>query len=159
MTDLDRAIEIYQQAADATPTAHPHWPYRVQLLGYGYTDKYRRTGDTAHLDKTIQLYEGSTQEPKLSGISEELHNVIRAYEESMQKPLQDNPQWIALRHSLGVAYYERCVHSRSMADLGAAIGLYQETLENPVGSADLSDLPANPWCCAIFPISNDWEGR
>ena len=49
MTDLETAIQQYQEAVDATPADHPDRARRLQSLGIGYRDRYQRTGATIHL--------------------------------------------------------------------------------------------------------------
>ncbi|KAF8750625.1 hypothetical protein RHS01_09168 [Rhizoctonia solani] len=52
--DLNKAIECYSRALELTPNTHPDLPDRHADLGVAYTDRYRRMGGTADLERSIK---------------------------------------------------------------------------------------------------------
>ncbi len=57
MADLETAIQRHQEAFDNTPDDHPDRADRLDSLGAGYLDRYRRTGAMADLETAIQSYQ------------------------------------------------------------------------------------------------------
>ncbi len=54
MGDLEKAIQRYQEALNATPAGHPDRACRLHDLGRGYLDRYRRTETPTDLETAIQ---------------------------------------------------------------------------------------------------------
>ncbi|KAF7504589.1 hypothetical protein GJ744_002084 [Endocarpon pusillum] len=54
ITDLEIAIQPYQEALDTTPADHPDRARRLQDLGTGYGDTYQKTGARTDLEIAIQ---------------------------------------------------------------------------------------------------------
>jgi len=69
MTDLEAAIQRFQEALDATPTNHPDRAVRLHSLGLGYRDRYQRTGTMADLETAIQRSQEALGQP-LSPVSD-----------------------------------------------------------------------------------------
>ena len=61
MEDFDAAIRQYLESIRLTPDDHPERAGRLESLGTGYHDRYRRTGKEADLDAAIQQYLGSVR--------------------------------------------------------------------------------------------------
>jgi hypothetical protein len=57
MTDLEIAIQRIQEALDITPADHPDRAGHIYSLGFGYRDRYKRTGVMTDLEITIQRFQ------------------------------------------------------------------------------------------------------
>ena len=107
MTDLETAIQQYQEAIDATPADHPDRARRLQSLGIGYHDRYQRTGATANLETAIERFR-----------------------EAVDATSADHPDRADRLQSLGIGYGIRYRRTKATADLEAAIQQYQEALDS-----------------------------
>lgn len=62
-TDLELAIQQYQEALEATPKNHPERAGLLQDLGRGYGDRYRRTESKTDLELSIQHFTTALHHP------------------------------------------------------------------------------------------------
>jgi tetratricopeptide (TPR) repeat protein len=111
MADLETAIQHSREALDATPADHPDRPHRLESLGNGYQDRYRRTGAIADLETAIQ------------------HS-----QEALDATPADHPHLAHRLGSLGIGYRDRYQRTGAIADFETAIQHFQEGLDNTVSS-------------------------
>lgn len=57
MANLETDIQRFQEALDNTPDDHPDRARRLDSLGFGYHDRYHRTGAMADLETAIQRFQ------------------------------------------------------------------------------------------------------
>ncbi|MFB7513238.1 CHAT domain-containing protein [Streptomyces sp. NPDC056144] len=55
VTDLDRAVDLFRQAVDATAPAHPSWPEYVLHLTTALQQRYDRTRDARDPARSVEL--------------------------------------------------------------------------------------------------------
>ncbi|MEA3341470.1 MAG: CHAT domain-containing protein, partial [Chloroflexota bacterium] len=72
LSDLARAIEVYEQAVEQTPTGSPDLPSRLNNLGTGLRARYARTGELSDLARAIEVYETACQKGQDAALEEAL---------------------------------------------------------------------------------------
>src|SRR6185312_14564219 len=103
--DLDRAINLGEQALAATPTDHSDRPMYLYNLGIALHDRFERTGRAADLDRAI-----SVGEQALAGTP------------------ADHPNRAARLSNLGLALQARFERTGGAADLDRASDLFEEAV-------------------------------
>ncbi|KAF9764188.1 hypothetical protein IL306_002862 [Fusarium sp. DS 682] len=159
MTDIDKAIQLYQEAADITPKDRADWSGWVHNLGLAYHDKYQVTGTMPDLDRAIQLQQESlnaTPKSQLDrprrldslglaygvryermGAMADLNESIRLNQEAVDVTLEGSPDRARRLESLGLGHADRYRRTGKVADLNKAIHLHQEAVDaTPDGHPD-----------------------
>ncbi|KIX06228.1 uncharacterized protein Z518_04203 [Rhinocladiella mackenziei CBS 650.93] len=134
-TDLDKAIELLQEALQQTPLDHPNRPSRLEDLGNGYGCRYHLNRDPVDLDLSIRAsrlhalrtsYQyRSTQKGSLEGLSE----AIRLYYASLNMASSGDPQRVPQLACLGAAYDTRFRAIGTIADVDAVVYLFKESAD------------------------------
>ena len=145
------AIQLFQEALDATPADHPNRTHRLQDLGVEYQDRYQREGAIADLDNAIQLFQealdaipvdhpsragqlhnlglGYHDRYQRTGAIADLDNAIQLLQEAMDATSTDYPNRARRLQDFGLGYHDRYQRTEAIADLDNAIRLFQEALD------------------------------
>ena len=151
MADLDTALQRFQEAVDTTPADHPARARRLDSLGIGYHDRYRRTGTMADLDTATQRYHealhttpadhparagrldnlgiGYGDRYQRTGTMADLDTAIQRSQEAVDTTPADYPDRAGRLNSLGIGYHNRYQRTGTMADLNTAIQRFQEAVD------------------------------
>lgn len=169
--DLDKAIEFWEKAVELIPPndADPDVRCsRFTVLGGAYGLRYKRTGSTRDLDRSIKLtteaidfmadsplvldyldfvaasYSGLdcwlSERFERFGSSEDIHKAVDAAEMAVNLTPPDSPEWSGLMNNLGLRLGERSEHDISKEDLDRAIECLGIALD--VGGPPSSDPQA-----------------
>ena len=102
--DLDKAIEVTQQAVDLTPEGHSDLPALLNNLGSHLSDRYYLTSDKVDLDKAIEVTQQAV--------------------DLTPKGHSDLPKRL---NNLGSHLSDRCSLTNEKADLDRAISLHTQS--------------------------------
>ncbi|TEY33873.1 hypothetical protein BOTCAL_0660g00010 [Botryotinia calthae] len=164
--DLDRAIEIAQEALDLTPQGHSNRPERLNNLGNRLFDKYSFTSEKADLDRAIEIAQealdltpqghsnrptllnnlGSYLSTKYSFTSEkaDLDRAIEVTQEAVDLTPQGHSKRPTLLKNLGNHLSTKYSLTSEKADLDRAIEVTQEALDlTPQGHSNRPTLLNN----------------
>ncbi len=115
LADLNRALELWQQAVGRTPADHPDLPGFLNNLGTGLRDRYARTGALADLEEAIG-----------------------AYRQAVGRTPADHPDLPSRLNNLGTGLRARYARTGALADLEQAVGHWERAVAlTPAGSPDL----------------------
>jgi len=151
LPDLERAIQLWQQAVQLTPPDSPDRPMYLSNLGNGLNDRYIHTGSMADLDEAIRITqeavqltsEDSPERPgyltslgnglkdrySCTGAVEDLAEAIRVTHEAVQLTPSDSPDRPARLANLGVKLHDRYKLFGASEDLEEAIRLWVEAVQ------------------------------
>ncbi|KAJ5720225.1 TPR Domain containing protein [Penicillium malachiteum] len=150
-TDLELAIQQYQQALEATPEDHPKRAHRLQSLGIGYRDRYQRTGAEKDLELAIQQFQqalkatpedhpdrarrleslgiGYSDRYERTGAETDLELAIQQFQQALEATPEDHLDRAYRLYSLGMGYRVRYERTGAETDLELAIQQFQQALE------------------------------
>ncbi|RMF27571.1 MAG: hypothetical protein D6759_17425, partial [Chloroflexi bacterium] len=112
--DLNRALQLWQQAVAATPEGSPDLPSILNNLGNGLRDRFARTGRV-----------------------EDLEEAIRVYQEAVAATPEGSPDLPGYLNNLGNGLRARFARTGRVEDLEEAIRVYQQAVAaTPEGSPD-----------------------
>lgn len=125
-------IQRYQTAVDLTAVDHPDQGDRLQSLGVGYNNRYRRTGAMADLEMSIKVKQ-----------------------KAVDLTPDDHPDRAGYLQSLGVGYTDRYQETGATMDLEAAIQRHAESLDHVV-SPPISRLQSGRLLLTIYADAQNW---
>ena len=151
LDDLNRALELWQQAVEATPPDSPDLPMYLSNLGIGLSDRFRRTGQEADLDEAIRMFQqaveatppdsadysgclinlgtGLSDRFRRTGQEADLDEAIRMFQQAVEATPPDSPDLPMYLSNLGTGLSDRFRRTRQEADLDEAIRVYQQAVE------------------------------
>ena len=163
MEDLNRAIDVVEQALAATPAGHPDRATILTTLGDARRDRYERFGEMDDLDRVIEVRElavaatpaGHTRRAgylshlggdllarfKDTGTLEDLDRAIEVGEQALASTPAGHPGRANSLSILGVAYLDRYGRSAAVNDLERAIEMGEQAVA--ATPADDSDRAGN----------------
>ncbi len=160
LRDLDRALELWQQALDLTPQGSPDRPSSLNNLGLGLRGRYAHTGRLADLEEAIAAFQqavdltpqGFPDRPsRLSnlgtGLSDryartgrlaDLEQAVAAFLQAVDLTPQGSPARPIYLNNLGNGLSDRHARTGVLADLEQAVGAFQQAVDlTPQRSAAL----------------------
>jgi CHAT domain-containing protein len=161
--DLERAIEVYEQAVERTTTGSPDLPSILNNLANGLRDRYARTGKQDNLAWAIEVCKQAVEQtpsgsPDLPGYLNnlgtglrtryaqtgwlgDLERAIEAHEQAVEQTPSGSPDLPSRLNNLGNGLRDRYARTGELADLERAIEAHEQAVEQtPPGSPDL------PYC-------------
>ena len=132
IADLNRALELWQEAVAATPSGSPERPLYLSNLGIGLRERYLRTGDLADLEHALEAWERARSLLQTTFVAGPV-----AYKLGQQR------QWARISTSLVSAYLQQAVAYPAGAPaarrraLQATEGSKSRLLTELVGRGDL----------------------
>ncbi len=151
LADLERMVEVYEQAVEKTLPGSPDLPSRLNNLGNGLSGRYARMGTLADLARAIDAYEQAVEQtppgsPELSrylnslgtGLSRryartedlaDLVRVIEAYEQAVKQTPSGSPDLPGYLNNLGTGLKNRYVRTGELADLSRAIEVLEQAVK------------------------------
>jgi tetratricopeptide (TPR) repeat protein len=159
MADLDRALTLWQDAVQRTPTDSPNRAMILNSLGNGLSDRYRRTGWVDDLDAAIAAYEDAVQRTptdspdragclnnlgnglrdryKRTGRAKDLDAAIAAHEDAVRRTSADSLDRALDLNNLGAGMHARYVRTGRPEHLDAAIAVFEDAVQStPTDSPD-----------------------
>jgi tetratricopeptide (TPR) repeat protein len=126
LTDLDRAIEVGEEAVAATPPNHPNRAIYLSDLSIALGDRFERTGQLTDLDRAIEVGE-----------------------EAVAATPPDHPNRAGQLFNFGIALETRFDRNGRQADLGRARACYREAAGVASASPLMRALSAARWGFAV----------
>jgi hypothetical protein len=159
LTDLQKAIELHQQAVGHLPAGSPDRAGYWSNLGNALSERYLRAGDLADLWQAIvawqqavdlapidapdrglwlnNLGKGLLARYTRTGNMADLNQAIEKFQEATQRIPPDSPDRASLLNNLGSALNDRHTSLGNQADLDDAIEAYQQAVSlMPLNSPD-----------------------
>jgi tetratricopeptide (TPR) repeat protein len=152
MADLELAIQQLEEALEATPKNHPERARRLQDLGAGYRDRYRRTGAETDLELAIQQFKealeatpknhparagrlqylglGYGDRYRRTGAETDLELAIQRFKEALEATPKNHPARAGRLQHLGTGYSDRYRRTGAETDLELAIQQFEEALRH-----------------------------
>ena len=149
--DLNRALDLWEQAVKATPTDSPDLPMCLNNLGTGLGDRFARTGREADMEDAIRVYRQAvkatpTDSPRLpmyltnlgNGLSDrfartgreaDMEGAIRVYQQAVKATPPDSPDLPMYLNNLGNGLRARFRRTGREADLEDAIRVFQQAVK------------------------------
>ena len=149
--DLNRALNLWEEAVNATSLNSPDLPDYLNNLGYGLLARFKRVGQDVDLEKAIRVLRQAVQatppeSPALPDYLNNLGNALRVsyartgreadleeamtvYQQAVQATPPNSLDLSSHLNNLGTAWNDRYDRTGREADLEEAIRLYRESLQ------------------------------
>jgi len=159
--DLNRALDLWEQAVKATPPDSPDLRMYLNNLGTGLGERFVRTGREADLEEAIRVFQqavkatppdsldlpsglnnlgtGLSDRFVRTGREADLEEAIRVFQQAVKATTPDSPVLPRYLSNLGTGLRDRFACTGREADLEEAIRVFQQAVK-----ATTPDSPVLP---------------
>jgi CHAT domain-containing protein len=157
LTDLDRALALWQDAVRRTPADAPDRAGYLNNLGTGLRDRYTRTGRGEDLDAAIAAFDDAVRRAPAdapdraghftnlglglrdryarTGRGEDLDAAIAAFDDAVRRAPADAPDRAGHLTNLGLGLRDRYARTGRGEDLDAAIAAFEDAVRRTPSDA------------------------
>ena len=150
ISDLNRALVLYQQTVAATPEGHPNLAMYLNNLGIGFMNRFKRTGRIDDLNEAIKICKQAVAatpegDPNLAGnLSnlgsgfmnrferaghiDDLEEAIKIYKQAVAATPEGHPN-LANLNNLGIGFMNRFERTGRIDDLEEAIKVCKQVVQ------------------------------